>query len=248
MRTETVVYGYVEGASLLADIARPDTGERLPLILSVHGGRWYYGSRRDTGAIDVRQWAAFGFVAMSIDYRLATCTPAPACYQDMLCAIRWAHANAEAFSIDADRIVLIGMSAGGHMVSLAATLGDGRFPRTGGFEDYPTTFAAAISVSGCYDLVRLDWGAGWIPPGEAFPQAREYASPIRHVTAGSRPMLILHSDDDPSIPIEQVLRMVDALKAAEAQHRFLHYRDQGHMFITDEVIAQSRRYIADVIG
>ena len=29
----------------------------LPLVLSVHGGRWYYGTRRDTGAIDVRQWA-----------------------------------------------------------------------------------------------------------------------------------------------------------------------------------------------
>lgn len=246
MREETVVYGYVDGASLLADIARPSSSERLPLVLSVHGGRWYYGTRRDTGAIDVRQWAEFGYVAMSIDYRLVTCTPAPACYQDTLCAIRWAHANAETFGIDTDRIVLIGMSAGGHMVSLAATLGDGRYPLTGGWEDFPSTFAAAISVSGCYDLVKLDWGAGWVPAGEPFPQAREYASPLRHVSAGCAPLLILHSDDDPSIPIEQVLRMNAALTEVGAAHRFVRYGDQGHMFITDEVIAQSRRFIADL--
>jgi acetyl esterase/lipase len=151
LETATIVYGYVDGASLLADLARPAGKAPLPLVLSVHGGRWYYGTRRDTGAIDVRQWAGFGFVAMSIDYRLVTCTPAPACYQDMLCAIRWAHANAEAYGIDTSRIFLIGMSAGGHMVSLAATLGEGKFPRSGGWEDYPTTFRAAISVSGCYD-------------------------------------------------------------------------------------------------
>lgn len=246
MRTETVVYGYVEGASLLADIARPETDEVLPLIISVHGGRWYYGTRRDTGAIDVRQWAGFGYVAMSIDYRLATCTPAPACYQDMLCAIRWAHANAEAYGIDRRRIVLIGMSAGGHMVSLAATLGEGRFPQTGGWDDVPASFAAAISVSGCYDLVKLDWGAGWAPPGEHFPQAREYASPLRHVHAGSTPLLLLHSDDDPSIPIEQVLRMDAALAGAGSPHRFIRYRDRGHMFITDEVVSEARSFIADV--
>jgi acetyl esterase/lipase len=241
--TQTVAYGYVDGASLLADIALPDLPGKRPLILSVHGGRWYYGTRRDTGAIDVAQWAGFGFVAMSIDYRLVTCSPAPACYQDMLCAIRWAHANAAAYGIDADQIFLIGMSAGGHMVSLAATLGNGDFPLSGGWDDFPASFRAAISVSGTYDLVKLDWGAGWVPPGEPFPHAREYASPIRHVSVATRPLLLLHSDDDPSIPIEQVLRMEAELRRAGAPHRFVRYQDRGHMFITDEVIAHSRAFI-----
>src|ERR1700733_8266706 len=177
LETETVVYGYVDGASLLADIARPKSKAKLPLVLSVHGGRWYYGTRRDTGAIDVPQWAGFGFVAMSIDYRLVTCTPAPACYQDMLCAIRWAHANAEAYGIDAARIFLLGMSAGGHRVSLAATLGEGKVPKSGG----PMDFRAAICLSGCYDLSKLDRDAEWVPAGGTFPQAREDACPLRHV-------------------------------------------------------------------
>ena len=52
----------------------------------------------------------------------------------MQCAIRFVHANAEKYNIDTKRIFLIGQSAGGHMVSLAATLGDGPFRRTGGWE------------------------------------------------------------------------------------------------------------------
>ena len=245
LEMETIVYGYVSGASLLADIARPATGTKLPVVLSVHGGRWYFGTRRDTGAIDVEQWAGFGFFAMSIDYRLVTCTPAPAPYQDVLCAIRWVHANAQKYDLDRDRIFLLGMSCGGHMASLAATLGDGKFPKSGGWEEYPSTFRAAICVSGTYDIVSLDWGAGWAPAGERFPDAREYASPIRHVAPGNAPQLIFHSDDDPSIPIEQVLRMVDALDAAGAPYKFLRYSDRGHMFITDEVIEESRKFIAE---
>ena len=65
---ETIVYGNVQGAALLADIAAPEKSGALPVIISVHGGRWYYGTRRDTGSIDVEQWAKLGFFAMSIDY------------------------------------------------------------------------------------------------------------------------------------------------------------------------------------
>ena len=59
------------------------------------------------------------------------------------------------------------------------------------------------------------------------------------------PQLIFHSDDDPSIPIEQVLRMTAALEAAGAPHKFLRYTDRGHMFITHEVIENSRKFITE---
>jgi alpha-L-fucosidase 2 len=132
---EDVVYGRVRGAGLLADIAYPEGKGPFPVILSVHGGRWVAESKTTHSTIKVRQWAGFGFFAMSIDYRLLGCTPPPACYQDVLCAIRWLHAHAARYPIDPNRIFLIGQSAGGHLVSLAATLGDGPFKRTGGWED-----------------------------------------------------------------------------------------------------------------
>src|SRR5260221_93704 len=126
---EDVVYGRIHGAGLLADIAYPESKEPLPAIISVHGGRWVGGHKRDTSTIKVDQWAGFGFFSMSIDYRLRGCTPAPACYQDFQCAIRYVHAHAGEYNLDTSRIFLIGQSAGGHLVSLAATLGDGPWPR-----------------------------------------------------------------------------------------------------------------------
>jgi alpha-L-fucosidase 2 len=242
---EDVVYGRVEGAGLLADVAYPDGKGPFPVILSVHGGRWFRESKTTASAIKVKQWAEFGYVAVSIDYRLIGCTPAPACYQDVLCAIRWLHANPHKYPIDSKRIFLIGQSAGGHLVALAATLGDGPFARTGGWEDQPHDFRAALCVSAPYELTKLDWGSGWTPAGAEPVAARQLASPLTHVTAKMKPMLILHSDDDKSVPIKQALDMVAALKKAKVTHRFVQYQGKGHISITADVIREARRFMEE---
>jgi len=102
------------------------------------------------------------------------------------------HSHKDEYRLDTRRFFLIGMSAGGHMVALAAILGDGRFPRTGGWEDQPNTFTTAISSSGAYDLCRLDWGSGWMPPGEpeadVLPQAGGSNATLMHREGqGERP-------------------------------------------------------------
>ncbi len=243
---EDVVYGRVEGAGLLADVAYPEGKGPFPVILSVHGGRWFRESKTTASAIKVKQWAEFGYVAVAIDYRLIGCTPAPACYQDVLCAIRWLHANPHQYPIDKKRIHLIGQSAGGHLVALAATLGAGPFPRSGGWHDQPHDFRAAICVSAPYELTKLDWGSGWTPSGADPLAARQLASPIIHVSAKMKPMLLLHSDDDKSVPIAQALDMVKALEKAKAPHRFVRYQDKGHISITEDVIREARRFVEEV--
>ncbi len=240
---EDVVYGRVQGAGLLADVAYPKTAAARPAIISVHGGRWRAGHKRDRSAIDVKQWAGHGFFAMSIDYRLVGCTPAPACYQDVQCAIRYVHAHAKELHIDVNRIFLIGQSAGGHLVSLAATLGDGPFKRTGGWEDASNDFRAAISVAANYELTKLSWGNIWTPQNTDPIEARKFASPVNHVRADMKPLLILHSDNDRSVPIDNALGMVEALKKAKANHTFHRYPKAGHMGITDEVIRRSLEFV-----
>ena len=245
---EDVVYGRTQGAGLLADIAYPEGKGPYPVILSVHGGRWFRESKTTHSAINVRQWAGFGFFAMSIDYRLIGCTPAPACYQDTLCAIRWLHAHADKYPIDRRRLFLIGQSAGGHLVSLAATLGEGPFKRTGGWEDRPHDFRGVISVSAPYELTKLDWGNGWTPAGQDPVAARQLASPINHVNDKMKPILIIHSDDDPSVPVQQALDMVQVLAKAQVRHRFIHYRDKGHISMTEDVIKEARAFIEAISG
>lgn len=243
-----VVYGNVHGAGLLADIAYPEGKGRYPVILSVHGGRWVASHRSDPGegAIDVKQWAGFGFFAMSIDYRLVGCSPPPACYQDVQCAIRWVHAHKDKYPIDADRVFLFGMSAGGHLVSLAATLGDGPFPRTGGYPKYSNDIRGVISLSGPYDLEKLSWGNLWKPAAGEQMAARKLASPIQHVSAQSKPILILHSDNDGSAPVQQAIEMAEALEKAKVPHRLSIHNKKGHMRITEDVIKETRAFIEEV--
>jgi acetyl esterase/lipase len=243
-----VVYGNVHGAGLLADVAYPEGKTARPVILSVHGGRWVGSHRSDPGegAIDVKQWAGFGFFAMSIDYRLVGCSPPPACYQDVQCAIRWVHAHQDRYPIDAERIFLFGMSAGGHLVSLAATLGDGPYPRTGGHLKNSNAIRGVVSLSGPYDLEKLSWGNLWKPAIGDQLETRRLASPIRHVSAKTKPILILHSDNDGSVPVQQALEMAEALEKAKAVHRLSIHKKKGHMRITEDVIKETRAFIEEI--
>ena len=241
-----VIYGRVEGSALLANLAYPDGPALKPAILSVHGGRWRAGNRADASSIKVAQWAEFGYVAMSIDYRLVGGSPAPAPYLDLLCAIRWLHAHADEYRIDPERIYLIGQSAGGQMVSLVGTLGEGGFPRVGGWEKARSDVRAVISVAATYELNSLSWGNLWTPVTGNVEEARKAASPLTHVSATTKPTLVIHSDDDKSVPVQQAVDMAAKLQAAGVPHRFVHYTDRGHMGITDDVIKEARAFISEV--
>ena len=241
-----VIYSRTNGSAVLADIAYPVGGTALPAIVYVHGGRWRAGERDYASSLDVAQWAGMGYFAMTIDYRLVGATPAPAAYQDVQTAIRWVHAHADEYGIDSDRVYLIGDSSGGHLVALAATLGEGPYERVGGWDDARSDVRAVISVSGPYELNTLSWGNLWTPVEGDVQEARRIASPIHHIGPGTKPILVIHSDDDRSVPIQQAVDMVAALAAAGVQHRFVHYADAGHMRITDDVIEETLAFIAEV--
>jgi len=253
-----VVYGVVEGSGLLADLAWPEGGTRLPVMLIVHGGRWRAGSKNDANYTKQDVFAKAGFFAMNIDYRLINATPAPACYQDLFTAIRWLHAHAAEYQLDANRIYLIGNSSGGHEVALAATLGPGPYPKTGGWENADSGIAGVIAFSGAYDLNRITWGNLWTPlagdpntgfttvAGAAEEEARRIASPLQHVSQNSKPILFLHSDDDKIVPVEQAIELDKALTAAHVYHKFVHYGDKGHMGFTEDNIHAALSFIAEL--
>ena len=253
-----VIYGRADGAALLADIAYPDGKDHLPVILMVHGGRWRAGSKSDANYAKQDGWARDGFFAMNIDYRLVNSTPAPACFLDMYTAVRWVHAHASEYRLDVSRIYLMGNSSGGHEVALAATLGEGPYGKTGGWENESEDFRAVIAFSGAYNLNTLSWGNLWTPitgsattgfvtlAGAALEEARRIASPIHNIGPNTKPMLLLHSDDDRSVPIQQALDMDKALTDAHVPHKFIHYKDRGHIGFTDEAMGEARAFIADL--
>ncbi|NKB35256.1 MAG: alpha/beta hydrolase fold domain-containing protein [Pseudomonadales bacterium] len=238
-----VIFSRVDGAAVLADIGYPTAGTNRPAIIYVHGGRWRAGDRNYREALDVAQWAGMGYFAMTIDYRLVGSSPAPAPYQDLQTAIRWVHGHTDEYSIDPDRIYLIGDSSGGHLVALAATLGEGPYERVGGWEDERSDIRAAISVAGPYELNTLSWGDLWTPLQGDLQLARRIASPMHNLGPNTKPILVIHSDDDRSVPIVQAVDFVAAMEAAGVTHDFVHFTDRGHMRITQEVVAETRSFI-----
>jgi dipeptidyl aminopeptidase/acylaminoacyl peptidase len=139
------------------------------------------------------------------------------------------------------------------MVSLFAAAGEAGFPRVGGWDKARSDVRAVISVAATYELNSLSWGNLWTPvdfaqgrPVAGVEEARRHASPIHHVNPAMKPMLVIHSDDDKSVPVQQAADMVEKLKAAGVQHRYVHYTDKGHMGITDDVISEARAFIAEL--
>lgn len=240
---QDVVYGAVDGAALLADIAFEDRSAKKPAVISVHGGRWFRGTRfddgldgrPDNGVVLLAEWAKRGYFVARIDYRLVTCTPAPACFQDVMCAVRWVHAHSDEYGIDRSRIFLIGQSAGAHLVALAATRGPDLFRRTGGWDAASADFSAGICVAGPYNLLKLDWGAGWMPPGVGWEEARRFASPLFHIGRDVKPLLFFHAEDDRSVPIAQADEFAAALEAMGANHVYERHLVGGHLKITKTV-------------
>ena len=105
---------------------------------------------------------------------------------------------------------------------------------------------ATISVAAPYELNTLDWGKLWSPPGEDVEAARKLASPLHQVSGRMKPILIIHSDDDRSVPVQQAIDMVGALEKAKVRHRFRHYTDKGHMGITKDVIQETLASIQEI--
>src|SRR3546814_13954463 len=61
-----------------------------------------------------------GYVAFSIDYRLAPEHPYPAALDDVRVALKWLDAHADEYDIDRGRLVLWGYLSGAQLAGMAA--------------------------------------------------------------------------------------------------------------------------------
>jgi acetyl esterase/lipase len=100
-------------------------GLRLPTVVLVHGGAWTMGDRTDM-APQANQLARNGFLAISVNYRLATQARWPAQRLDVSRAVTFLRKNAAFFNVDSQRMALLGSSAGGQIAAAVATHGNGK--------------------------------------------------------------------------------------------------------------------------
>ncbi len=100
-------------------------------IAYIHGGGFVTGTL-DVGDNACRSLAnACGAVIVAVDYRLAPEHKFPAPLEDCYSAVAWISANAAELDIDADRLAVLGDSAGGNLAASVALLARDRGARPG---------------------------------------------------------------------------------------------------------------------
>ncbi len=211
-----VEFARVGDARLALDLYLPVAAARPKLVTWVHGGAWRSGSRGDMPLVPL---VLEGYAVASVDYRLSPVAPFPAQAHDIKAAIRYLRANQERLGVDAQRIAIAGASAGGHLAALVGVTGghaelEGRVGEHLGessavqaIVDYfgPTDFLTILAQSTPHGLsVRvpaLELLLGGQP--DAKRELATLASPVFHVDANDPPLLIIHGDQDPQVPINQ---------------------------------------------
>lgn len=119
--SETIAYG--SDPLQVLDIWRAKGAKRpAPLIVYVHGGGWKRGSKDNaTGRFKPVHYPAQGYAFASINYRLVPAATVEQQAADVASAVKALVDRASALGIDRRRIVLMGHSAGAHLVALVGT-------------------------------------------------------------------------------------------------------------------------------
>jgi acetyl esterase len=111
------------GALIAVRIYRPTTDSAHPALVYFHGGGLVMGSNRSFEPLARALASASGAAVVAVDYRLAPESAPPAQFDDAFAATEWASRNADRLGLDADRLAVVGDSAGGSLaagVALAA--------------------------------------------------------------------------------------------------------------------------------
>jgi acetyl esterase/lipase len=200
---------------ILADVWTTRT-DRGPAVVVVHGGSWRAGDKGEVPHVSAAL-AEAGYTVFDIRYRLE---PFPAGFEDLRCAIVGVAADPR---VDPARIALLGRSAGGELVLLAA------------YADLPSPCpkVPVAAVVGLYAPTDLAWAHEhpYVPDvvdgtaaleqylgGTPRTAADRYtaATPQTWVNASSPPTLLIHGEAERCVRPENAERLESALRAVGA--------------------------------
>ncbi len=207
----------------------------LPVVVWVHGGAWLRGSKDPCPATFL---SGKGFAVASINYRLSGQAVFPAQIEDCKAAVRWLRANAKKYNLNPDHVGAWGGSAGGHLVALLGTSGGVKeLEGKGGNLDQSSKVMCVVDWFGHSDL-RNAPGPRNDPKHPvaqllggtttAEKEKAALASPVVHITKECPPFLIMHGDQDRSVPLPQSKMLAEALKKASVPVTFVILEGAGH--------------------
>ncbi len=232
---KNVEYGQADGESLKLDVYQlPAQSDTLrPGVVFVHGGGWT-GGDKGSWAAQARDLAAKGYVAVSVNYRLAPNHSYPANIEDVQRAVRWLRSQSAAYHVDTARLGAMGDSAGGHLATMLGVTD----AKSDAAPFVSSRVQCVVDYYGRMDLTLDPTGTGghdyrpaYIGKSKADALAAyRAASPIFHIDAQTCPILIVQGTHDPQVEPQQSKNMLAALDKANIESSLLLLNGQGHGF------------------
>lgn len=228
----------------------PLTKEKKPAVLYFPGGG--FTSADHEKFLEMRYaLACAGYVVAACEYR-AVPNKFPALLEDAKAAVRWMRAHASEFGVDANRIGLLGDSAGGYVVQMAGATNGEKNWDVGDFKEVSSDVQAVVSIYGISDLTTIGEGIGnenvhasaavteaLLLNGPAFkdfagasvnadPQKAKAASPIGHVDGTEPPFLLMHGSGDKVVSPLQSKKMFEVLQNKKVEAEYVLVRGAEH--------------------
>lgn len=237
-RFDDIPYGPDRDWQVL-DVYRPaSTGSApLPVIVSVHGGGWVYGTK-ETYQFYCMDLARRGFAVVNFTYRLAPEHKLPASLEDTCAVFGWVLENSEKYGFDTGRVFAVGDSAGGHILSLFCSMcADPEYARLYPFAPPERFMPAAVAIN-CGALHHEPPADPMISSliSEALPggTAEEFAlvDAVSHVSSAFPPVFLMTSVGDflKNDAILMARSLVDVRVPFELHYYGDSENDLGHVF------------------
>lgn len=219
----------------LMQVVRPERPNGAGLLLIPGGGyRW---AVVDKEGLDVaRVFSAHGFTCFVLRYRLpadgwAAGPAAP--LQDAQRALRLIRARAAEYALDADRIAVLGASAGGHLAGLLTQRPDAAYAPVDAADEAshrPDLSVLLYPVATLFDPFAHAGSRrellGEAPTDETLAQW----SLERMDWTGRPPVFLIHAIDDAAVPVENSLQLLSTLRAAGVPAEAHLFEEGGHGF------------------
>ncbi len=252
-------YARAGNLSLKLDLHLPPQGTKAPLIVWVHGGAWKSGSRK---SMPLTALVKEGYAVASVDYRLSTQATFPAQIHDIKAAIRFLRGQGHDWRLRTKTILLAGDSAGGHLAALVG-VSNGHSELEGDIGNERNQSSAVQGIISFYGganlttilaqstphglsvrVPALDLLLGGQP--DQRPTLARLASPVFHVDKSDPPLLLLHGDQDPQMPVSQALELLGAYAKVKAPVQWEIVHGAGHggaIFYDEERLSVVRKFL-----